>query len=309
MISGHLLPTFMRKLADSMKLKNYTGLLYISPWIIGFLVFQFYPIFASLYYSFTDYSMARDPKFIGFKNYVDMFTIDPNFLLSLKVTIVYVLMAVPLKLIFALIVAVVLNLKLKFVNFFRTVYYIPSILGGSVAIAILWRAMFLKDGLVNHVLAYLHIPPVEWFGSTYIALFTLSLLTVWQFGSSMVLFLAGLKQIPQELYEAGTMDGASKLRMFFTITLPMLTPIVFFNLVMQMITALQEFTSAFVVTNGAPMKGTYLYGMKLYEEAFSNFKMGYASALSWVLFVLILIITFFIFRSSKSWVHYEDGGH
>ncbi|GAA3413319.1 carbohydrate ABC transporter permease [Paenibacillus hodogayensis] len=296
------------KVTDRMKLKDYTGLLYISPWIIGFLVFQFYPIISSFYYSFTDYSMAREARWIGLKNYVDMFTIDPNFLLSLKVTIVYVLMAVPLKLIFALLVAVILNLKLKFVNFFRTVYYIPSILGGSVAIAILWRAVFLKDGLVNHVLAFFHIPAVDWFGSTYMALFTLSLLTVWQFGSSMVLFLAGLKQIPQELYEAAGMDGASKLRTFFMITLPMLTPILFFNLVMQLIGALQEFTSAFVVTNGAPMKGTYLYGMKLYEEAFSNFKMGYASALSWVLFVLILVVTFLLFRSSKHWVHYEDGG-
>ncbi|MEF3312994.1 sugar ABC transporter permease [Paenibacillus sp. GYB004] len=296
------------KVTDRIKLKDFTGLLYISPWIIGFLVFQFYPILSSFYYSFTDYSMARDPRWIGLKNYVDMFTIDPNFLLSLKVTIVYVLMAVPLKLMFALLVAVILNLKLKFVNFFRTVYYIPSILGGSVAIAILWRAMFLKDGLVNHILAFFHIPAVDWFGTTYMALFTLSLLTVWQFGSSMVLFLAGLKQIPQELYEAAGMDGASRLRTFFTITLPMLTPILFFNLVMQLIGALQEFTSAFVVTNGAPMKGTYLYGMKLYEEAFSNFKMGYASALSWVLFVLILVVTFLLFRSSKHWVHYEDGG-
>ncbi|MBP1996517.1 carbohydrate ABC transporter permease [Paenibacillus eucommiae] len=290
------------------KYKNYTGLLYILPWIIGFAVFQFYPMIASLYYSFTDYSLGRAPKFIGIKNFTDMFTIDPNFIQSLKVTLLYFLMAVPLKLAFALLIAVILNVNIKFINFFRTVYYIPSILGGSVAIAILWRAMFLQDGMVNRALAFIHIPKIEWFGSPFIALFTLSLLTVWQFGSSMVLFLAGLKQVPKELYEAGTMDGASKIRMFFKITLPMLTPIIFFNLVMQMITALQEFTSAFVVTNGAPMKGTYLYGMKLYEEAFSNFKMGYASALSWVLFIIILIITYLIFRSSKRWVHYEDGG-
>ncbi|WP_313560014.1 carbohydrate ABC transporter permease [Ruminiclostridium cellobioparum] len=281
---------------------------YLSPWIIGFAVFQLYPLIASLFYSFTNLDLMNVPKFIGIKNYVDMFTKDPDFIISLKATIKYVLFAVPAKLVFALFIAVLLNMKIRAVNFFRTVYYIPSIMGGSVAVAILWKIMFAKDGIVNKFIAYVHIPSIDWLGSPNIAIYTLGLLVVWQFGSSMVLFLAGLKQIPNEFYEAGVVDGASRPRMFFSITLPMLTPILFFNLVMQMISAFQEFTSAFVVTNGGPLKSTYLYGMKLYTEGFSHFKMGYASALSWVLFAIIFVLTIIIFKTSDNWVYYEDGG-
>lgn len=289
------------------RMRNYTGLLYILPWLIGFLAFQLYPFLSSFYYSFTNFSLGREASWVGLANYRKMFTVDPDFYQSAKVTILYVLLVVPMKLSFALLLAVMLNARLRFINFFRTVYYIPSILGGSVAIAILWRTVFMKDGLVNNFLEMLGLPQVEWFGGSFISLFTLSLLMVWQFGSSMVIFLAGLKQIPEHLYEAGRIDGASRFRMFFMITLPLLSPVVFFNLVMQTIIALQEFTSAFVVTNGGPMKATYLFGMKLYEEAFSNYNMGYASALSWVQFCFILLITVVIFSSSKTWVHYEDG--
>lgn len=288
--------------------KKYTGLVFVLPWIFGFGLLQLYPFVASLFYSFTDYSMRDSFQWIGMKNYVDMFTVDPNFLKSAGVTFLYVLFSVPLKLVFALLIAVILNAKLRCINAFRTLYYIPSILGGSVAVSVLWRAMFLKNGLVNHLLSSLGIPPVDWFGTGLAAVFTISLLSVWQFGSSMVLFLAGLKQIPQELYEAGSVDGASRLIMFFKITIPQLTPIIFFNMIMQMIQALQQFTAAFIVTNGGPMKWTYLYGMKLYEEAFSNFKMGYASALSWMLVLVVFIMTVLLFKSSDSWVHYEDGG-
>lgn len=286
---------------------QYVGLLYISPWLIGFLVFSLYPLVASFVYSFTDFSILNTPKFIGFRNYVYMFTKDALFYHSLKVTTIYVFIAVFSRLTFALLVALILNMKIKYVNIFRTVYYLPSILGGSVAISVLWRFLFMKEGYVNKVLAVFSIPPVEWLGSPNIALFTLSLLVVWQFGASMVLFLAGLKQIPKDLYEAATVDGASKIRMFYTITIPMLTPIIFFNLIMQVIHAFQEFTAAFVITNGGPMQATYFYGLKLYEEGFKFFKMGYASALSWVLFVIIMIFTLIIFKSSSSWVHYEDG--
>ncbi|NRU24338.1 ABC-type sugar transport system permease subunit [Clostridium beijerinckii] len=166
----------------------------------------------------------------------------------------------------------------------------------------------MKEGTINQILSVFSIPPLDWIGSPSLALFTIDILTVWQFGSSMVLFLAGLKQIPAELYEAGIMDGASKIRMFFTITIPMLTPIVFFNVIMQLVGAFQEFTSAFVITGGGPMQSTYLYGMKLYLEAFRYFKMGYASALSWILFLIILVFTLIIFKSSKKWVYYDDGG-
>lgn len=288
--------------------KRYTGLVFVAPWILGFSIFQLYPFAASFIYSFTDYSMGGELHFIGLENYRYMFTVDPHFFKSLGVTIFYVLFSVPVKLFVALMVAMLMNTPLKGVNGFRTIYYIPSIMGGSVAVSVLWRAMFLKDGLVNSILSFFSLPHVDWFGNGILALITISLLSVWQFGSSMVLFLAGLKQIPRELYEAASVDGAGKFTMFFRITLPQLTPIIFFNMVMQMIQALQQFTAAFIVTNGGPMKWTYLFGMKLYEEAFTNFKVGYASALSWILVLVVSVMTFSLFRSSSNWVHYEDGG-
>jgi len=288
---------------------RFTGLIYITPWIIGFIVFQFYPLIASLFYSFMDYRMFSNPEFTGLENYIYMFTKDDLFWHSLKVTFIYVLVSIPLKLLTALIVAVLLSNKLRFINFFRTVYYIPSIMGGSVAIAILWKAMFMKEGYVNSILSYLSIPPVSWLGNPSVALYTLSSLVVWQFGSSMVLFLAGLKQIPAELYEAARVDGSSGVKTFFSITLPQLSPIIFFNLIMQIINTFQEFTGALVITDrGGPMNATYLYVLKIYDEGFRFFKMGYASALSWILFAIILIFTSLIFKSSSSWVYYEDGG-
>lgn len=288
--------------------KSVWGLLFISPWIIGFAWFQLYPLILSFIYSFTDYSIVKEPKFVGLKNYITMFTVDKDFFPSLRATFVYALIAVPAKLAFALFVAVLLNMKGRLINLYRTLYYLPSILGGSVAISILWRFLFMKEGIVNKALSYFHIPPIDWLGSPGVALWTISFLVVWQFGSSMVLFLAGLKQIPNDLYEASMVDGAGRIRRFINITLPMLTPIILFNLVMQLIGALQEFTAAFVVTNGGPMKATYLIGLKIYDDAFQTLKMGYASSLSWVLFMIILVLTLIIFRSSKSWVHYEDGG-
>jgi oligogalacturonide transport system permease protein len=288
--------------------KSRWGLLFITPWLIGFLVFQLYPLLASLVYSFTDFSILKKPVFIGWFNYKKMFTYDPYFWISLQATILYALISVPSKLIFALFIAMILNMRLRLINFFRTAYYLPSIMGGSVAIAILWRFLFMKSGIINRLLAHIGISAIDWLGDPNVALVTISLLHVWQFGSSMVLFLAGLKQIPEELYEAGRMDGAGRIRLFFTITLPMLTPILFFNLIMQTINALQEFTGAFVITNGGPMHATYLFGLKIYDDGFQFLKMGYASALSWVLFGLMMILTLLLFKSSNSWVHYEDGG-
>ncbi len=297
------------KMLTGKKLTRYKGLLYISPWLIGFLAFQLYPFIASFVYSFTNYNVLGTTRFIGFDNYVELFTIDPDFLKSIKVSALYALISVPSKLIFSLIVALLLNMKIRGINFFRTLYYLPSILGGSVAISALWKIMFMKEGTINQILNFFGIGSVNWLGDPRFALFTISMLQVWQFGSSMVLFLAALKQIPVELYEAAKVDGSSKIRTFFTITFPMITPILFFNLIMQSINALQNFTSAFVVTNGGPMKSTYLIGLKLYIEAFTNFKMGYACAISWVLFLIILALTFFTFKSSSKWVYYEDGGN
>jgi len=285
---------------------KYIGLLFISPWLIGFLSFQLYPLIASFVYSFTDYSVLRPAKIIMFDNYIRMFIIDKDFLHSLRVTFSYALMAVPGKLGFALIVALLLNIKIKGMSFYRTLFYLPSILGGSVALSALWRLMFMKDGIVNNMLKGVGLPTPDWLGDPHISLFTISSLEVWQFGSSMVLFLAALKQIPQELYEAAKVDGASWGSNFFRITIPLITPIIFFNLIMQTLHALQAFTSAFVITGGGPLKSTYLVGMKLYNEGFNNFKMGYASAISWVLFAIILLITLLIFKSSNAWVHYND---
>lgn len=298
----------MKQKHKKRRMKDYVGLLYISPFIIGFMIFQLYPFISSIIYSFTDFTMIKKPDFVGFSNYINMFTKDRDFWNSVKVTFKYVLMAVPMKLIFALFIAMVLNMKLKSINFFRTIYYLPSILGGSVAVAVMWRFLFMYDGLVNNFLGVFNIPPISWLGNPDISLYTIGLLAVWQFGSSMVLFLAGLKQIPENLYEASAIDGASKVKQFFVITLPMLTPILLFNMVMQTISAFQEFTGAFVITNGGPMKSTYLYGMMLYDNAFVHFKMGYASAQSWILFFIIVTITAILLKSSKRWAYYEDGG-
>jgi len=284
------------------------GYLYILPWIIGFLAFQLYPFLASFVYSFTDFSILRPMKFVGLDNYKRMFTSDRLFWTSLKATVLYVVMAVPGKLIFALFIAMVLNMKIKFINFFRTIYYLPSILGGSVAISILWRFLFSRNGTVNSFLNSIGIGSLDWLGSPNLALGTMGLLVVWQFGSSMVLFLAGLKNIPQELYEAARVDGAGRIKTFTKITLPMLSPVIFFNLIMQMINAFKEFNAPYLITQGGPLNSTYLYGVMLYENAFTYLKMGYASAQSWVLFSIIMGFTALTFKSSPYWTYYEDGG-
>lgn len=287
------------------KMKRFEGYLYILPWLVGFLALQFVPLVNSLWYSFTDFQLLGDAKFVGFQNYRKLFS-NPLFRQSLMVTFQYVLIAVPGKIIFALIVALILNQRLTGINLFRTLYYVPSILGGSVAISVLWKYLFMNQGVVNNLLAVVGLPGQDWLGNPNLALGTVSLVTIWQFGSSMLLFLAGLKQIPECLYEAAEIDGAGKLRVFFTITMPELSPIVLFNLVMQMINAFQDFTPAYVITQGGPLKSTYLYGLMLYDQGFKFFKMGYASALSWILFVIILFFTSLTFKSSQSWVHYGD---
>ena len=289
--------------------RNYKwGILFISPWLVGFFGLQLYPLLQSLYYSFTDFSILSDGKWIGIRNYAELFNTDRYFWKSFKLTVKYAFMTVPMKLLFALFIAMILNMKLKFINIFRTIYYLPSIMGGSVAVSILWKFMFMKEGIVNRFLGMVGIPAINWLGMPDTALFTISLLVVWQFGSSMVLFLAGLKNVPQELYEAASVDGATKVRQFFSITLPMISPIILFNFMMQTINALQEFTAVSVITNGGPNHGTYLMGLKIYEDAFSTLKMGYASATSWILFLVVLMITSLLFKSSDAWVFYNDGG-
>ncbi len=298
----------MKREKHHWKRRDLRGLLYISPWIIGFVALQLYPFLTSLFYSFTSFKVLGTPKWVGLSNYIRLFTVDPDFKKSILVTFEYALISVPAKLIFALFIAIILNMKLKVINLFRTVYYIPSILGGSVAVSALWKLLFMSDGIINKILQLVGLPTVNWLGNGFTAMLVICILSVWQFGSSMVLFLAALKQIPQELYEAASIDGANSVKKFFYITLPMITSIIFFNLIMQSINALQNFTSPFVITNGGPLKSTYLIGMKLYIEAFNNFKMGYASAISWVLFAIIMVLTGLIFKSSDAWVYYQDEG-
>jgi len=283
------------------------GLLYISPWFFAFLLLELYPLLAAVYYSFTDYTLLARPHFVGVQNFTYMFTQDPDFWPSVKITFKWVVIAVPLKIAAALIVAVVLNSKLKFINFFRSVYYLPSIFAGSVAISILWRFLFMSNGLFNQVLSLLHLPTADWLGDPRLALYTVSLVNVWQFGTSMVLFLAGLKQIPISLYEAAKIDGANAFRRFLSVSFPMLTPILLFNLIIQTFNAFQDFTTPFVITKGGPIKSTYLFTMLIYDNGFTFFRMGYASALSCLLFLFIILFTAVIFKSGKYWVHYEDG--
>ncbi len=286
--------------------RDYQAYLYILPWLVGFAVLQLYPFLSSFVYSFADYSIGSEASFIGLGNYQKLFTQDKEFWNSLKVTLLFAFYTVPGKLIMALAVAVFLNRDIKGINLIRTLYYIPSLFGGSVAIAILWKLMFLDNGVINAVLSMLHLPSVQWLGDTRYALKTICALEIWQFGSSMVMFLAALKQVPKSLYEAARIDGAGKVKIFFHITLPQISSIILFNLLIQMIQALQNFTSASIITDGGPLKSTQVLGLKLYKEGFAYFKMGYASAVSWVVFTVIMIMTAIIFATSKLWVHYGD---
>ncbi|WP_201305431.1 carbohydrate ABC transporter permease [Paenibacillus puerhi] len=281
------------------------GYMFIAPWLIGFFGLTAYPMFLSLYYSLTNYTLLEPIKWVGLKNYTRIFTDDTRFTESVSVTFQYVLASVPLKLIAALLVAVVLNKAMKGISFYRTAIYFPSLIGGSIAVSILWRNIFGVDGIFNEILSMFGIAGKGWITSPDTALGTLILLTVWQFGSAMVIFLAGLKQIPNDLYEASSVDGANKRVQFFKVTLPMLSPIIYFNLIMGVINSFQMFTSAFVITNGGPMNSTYVYALYLYERAFSRYELGYASALAWVMLIMIVIVAVIIAGTSKYWVFYE----
>ncbi|MCL6457288.1 MAG: sugar ABC transporter permease [Gorillibacterium sp.] len=285
------------------------GYLFISPWLLGFIGLTAYPMLLSLYYSFTNYTLMEPISWIGMRNYERIFTTDPKFIQSVKVTFLYVLASVPLKLIAALLVALVLNKAMKGISFYRTAIYFPSLIGGSIAVSLLWRNIFGVDGIFNKIIAIFGIAGKGWITNPSTALGTLVLLTIWQFGSSMVIFLAGLKQIPSDLYEASSVDGANRFVQFFKITLPMLSPIIYFKLIMGIVSAFQMFTSAFVITNGGPMNSTYVYALYLYERAFSRYQLGYSSALAWIMLIMIVVVAALISVTSKYWVFYEtDNG-
>jgi len=286
--------------------ENRVGYLFIAPWLIGFLVFTLVPMAASLYLSFTDYDILTAPRWVGLDNFERMFTGDRRYIASLRATFFYVFLAVPLRLAFALAVAMLLNTGIRLVGLYRATYYIPSVIGGSVAVAIMWRQLFGQDGLINSLLWLVGVEGPNWLGNPRTAIWTLIVLAAWQFGSPMLIFLAGLKQIPQEYYEAASIDGAARWRQFLSITLPMLSPVIFFNLVMQIIGGFMAFTQAFVITGGGPLDRTLFYAVYLYQKAFRDFDMGYASAMAWVLLLIIAFFTVLVFRSSGSWVHYES---
>jgi multiple sugar transport system permease protein len=290
------------------KKENIAGYLFLLPWFVGLFVFSAGPIIASLYLSFTNYDLLSAPKWIGAQNYQKMFQ-DPQWLDAARVTLTYVFLSVPLKLAFALLVALMLKQGLQALGLYRAIYYIPSLLGGSVAIALLWQQIFSENGIVNQVLNLIGIhSTTSWISTPDTALSTLVILSVWQFGAPMLIFLAGLKQIPPEYYEAASTDGAGILRKFFSITLPMITPILFFNLILQIVGAFQAFTPAYIVSggNGGPVDATLFYTLYVYIQGFQYLHMGYASAMSWMLLLAIAIFSALAFLSSRYWVYYAD---
>lgn len=281
--------------------------LFLAPWFVGLALITAGPMVASLYLSFTDYDLLQAPTWIGWDNYERMFS-DPRLLNSLQVTFTYVFVSVPLQLAAALGLALLLDKGLRGLAVYRSIYYLPSLLGGSVAIAILWRQVFGADGLINQVLALVGIQGQGWVSHPDYALGTLVALNVWTFGAPMIIFLAGLRQIPRMYYEAASIDGAGRWRQFRSITVPMLTPIIFFNLVLQLINAFQSFTQAFVVSGGTggPADSTMFYTLYLYLKGFGSLEMGYASAMAWFLLLIIGGMTFVNFLASKYWVFYDD---
>jgi multiple sugar transport system permease protein len=305
---GILKPKKVRRKKKGPINDNLMGYFFISPFLLGFLAFTIIPILASLYLSFTDYSMLSKPVFVGIANFKEMLH-DELFWKSLGVTFHYALVSVPLRLAFALFIAMLFNRKAKMLRIYQTVYYLPSIIGGSIAIAVMWRRLFMNDGALNAALNMIGIKvDTSWIGNPKTALWTLIILAAWQFGSSMLIFLAGLKQIPESYYEAASIDGANPVQKFFKITIPQLTPVIFFNLVMQLINGFTNFNQAFILSNGSgdPMNSTLVYSLQLYRKAFTYYQMGYASAMAWVLLLIIGIFTALIFKSSRFWVYYES---
>jgi multiple sugar transport system permease protein len=309
--------------------RNGAAYVFLAPWLLGFLALTLYPMAYSLWLGFTNYDFTAPnaTQFIGLGNYIKMFgpifgvtnftngagevmRADPYYLKALSVTFTYVFVSVPLKLAFALAIAMLMNQRLRGVPFYRAVYYIPTLLGGSVAIAVLWRKLFEKEGLINGLLGNLGFTDLPgWITNPRYALWTLVLLSVWQFGSSMIIFLAGLKQIPEEYYEAASVDGAGRARKFFAITIPLLSPVILFNLIMQMIGAFQVFTQAYIIGGGrgGVLNSTLFYTLHLYIQGWTYHEMGYASAMAWVLLLIIGGLTAIVFRSSNLWVSYGTG--
>ncbi|MFF1835776.1 carbohydrate ABC transporter permease [Streptomyces sp. NPDC058231] len=289
--------------------ENLAGFLFMSPWIAGFLFLVAGPMVFSLYLAFTDYNLFDAPRWVGLRNFTDMFA-DPRWRQSVKVTSWYVVIGTPVKLAAALAVAMLLARKRWGQSFYRAAFYAPSLIGASVSAAIVWRALFSDGAAVDRTQKLFGIDAGGWIGDPELIIYSLVALTVWQFGAPMVIFLAGLKQVPRELYEAAEVDGAGSWRRFWNITLPMISPVLFFNVLLETIHSFQIFASAYIVSNGScgPADATLVYTCYLYDQGFANSRMGFASAMAWMLLVAVGLVTAVLFWSQKRWVHYEEGG-
>ncbi len=292
------------KSSERMK-RNVVGYLFISPWLLGFLVFTLWPFLNSIYLSFTRYNIVTQPKWVGTANYQMLLTQDELFWKSAWVTVKYAMIAVPLSVVFGVMLALLLNINVKGIAVFRTIFYLPSIVP-TVATSVLFIWLLNPNiGLINRLLAVVGVTGPSWLNTAPWAFYSLVFMALWGVGGSMVIYLAGLKDIPVHLYEAATIDGANAFKKMRFITLPMMTPVIFFNLVMGIIGAFQTFTQAFVITpNGGPQDSTYFYSLYLYNRAWKYLDMGYASAMAWLLFLIIITMTALVFRTQKKWVHY-----
>jgi len=289
-----------RSFKKFMNNENVVGYVFAAPFIFGFFAITFIPMILSFYYSFTDFSLLNEARWIGLDNYIRLMN-DARFINSVRVTLRFVFISVPLRLAFGLLVAYLLTRKAKGVSFYRALYYLPTLIGGSIAVALVWRELFSRNGAVNVLFQSLGFEGVNWFGNPSMAMIPLILMSIWQFGSAMIIFAAGLKEIPNEYYEAATVDGANKIQVFFKITLPCLAPVILYNLIMQTISGFMAFTQAFVITGGGPNDATNFYALYVYNHAFNFSNMGYASAMSWVMLVIIAAITLLILKISKRW--------
>ena len=298
----------MQKLSRFIGSDKVAGYVFIAPFIIGLITFTVIPFFTSLYLAFTDYDVLTPARWTGLANFQRMFFEDKYFWQSFWVTFKFALIQVPIKLLVSLGVALILSRKTRAIPIYRAAFYIPSLMGGSVAVALTWKQLFSYNGAINKITSYFGMEPVKWLSNPDTALGVLISLGVWQFGSSMLIFLAALKNVPQSYHEAAIVDGAGPVRRFFSIVLPMSTPIFFFNLVNQTIGAFQAFNSSYLITQGKPLNTTLYYGVHLYNRAFTYYEMGYGSAMAWFMLLVIAAFTALIFRSSSAWVYYESEG-
>ncbi|MCL2202867.1 MAG: sugar ABC transporter permease [Defluviitaleaceae bacterium] len=293
------------KVARFMNRDGVVGYIFALPFVIGFLFIMLVPMGMSFYYSFTDFNMRPEHNFIGFYNYTRMFS-DDRFWNAISVTFRFVIFSVPVRMVFGLLIAYALTRKYRGSHAYRAVYYLPTLIGGSVAVALVWRQLFVSNGVVYNLFTFFGFEGIGWFGIPHLAIVPLIVMSVWQFGAAMIIFAAGIKDIPESYIEAASIDGANKFHIFFKIILPYLSPVILFNLVMQTISAFMTFTQAYIITGGGPAESTNFIALYIYNHAFTWGNMGYASAMSWILLLIVAVVTFTILRTSRRWTFYAD---